>query len=233
MDALALQVHSNQEQHRGARCRASSTSTELPWRIRIDGALAPEGAASRRESLSNLHGIPGARRLPGPGDQSSDSIERHTMIAKPNTITGSPEAPRSADSDPFRDAAGRLRQEIDATFAAFRRSRYVDRQLLGLTVFDGALRVGAFLCLGAVGVAVALAATALLVGGARRGLALWSGGAWWSDIVLALGLALLLPAVAHLVRRGVHRSALSRTRLELARTPASTSTPDASPKVTT
>jgi len=132
----------------------------------------------------------------------------------------SPEAPRPAGHDPSRDATGRLRQEIDATYTALRRSWYAERQAIGLSIFEGAFRLGTFVFLGALGLAVALSAAALLVVGSRRGLALWTGGAWWSDIMLAFGLALAVAAIAQLVRRGVRRSVSSSTRRQLAQAPS-------------
>lgn len=131
-------------------------------------------------------------------------------------IPRSPQASVPPAADPFREATGRLRAELDETFVALRRTVYVERQILGLSIFDAAFRCAVFACLGATGLAIAIASAWLLVASTRRGLAQWTGGAWWSDLVLALLLALALAGAAHGVRRLVHRSALARTRRGLA-----------------
>jgi len=115
-------------------------------------------------------------------------------------------------ADPFREATGRLRTEAVATWTALKRSFYVERQSLGLSMFEGAFRLMTFIGLGATGIALTILAAFLVVGSARRGLTLWTQDAWWSDIVVAVFLGASVVLIAHAVRRYVHRSVLACTR---------------------
>lgn len=139
----------------------------------------------------------------------------HTIDERSADIPRSPHDNGAAAPDPFREATDRLRAEFGVTYTAIRRFLYIERQALGLSLFEGAFRVGTFVCLGLTGFALAITAALLLVTSTRRGLALWTNGAWWSDLVLALALGIGIVTVAHMVRRYVHRSVLARTRREL------------------
>ncbi len=139
----------------------------------------------------------------------------HTIDERSADIPRSPQNNGATAADPFREATDRLRAEFGVTYTAIRRCLYVERQALGLSLFEGAFRLGTLVCLGLTGLALAITAALLLVTSLRRGLALWTDGAWWSDLVLALALGIGIVAVAQMVRRYVHRSVLARTRREL------------------
>lgn len=139
-----------------------------------------------------------------------DTIREHS-----NEVPGSPSNGSAAPQEPFREAAERLRQEFDATLNSFQRSVYAERQALGLRIFDGAFRWGTYVWIGAVTLALAITSVYLIVASTRRGLALWTSDAWWSDLVLAVALVLAVVVAAHTLRRYVHRSALERTRRAL------------------
>lgn len=127
------------------------------------------------------------------------------------------EKPIGADqADPFREATGRLRAEFDGAFTALRRSLFVERKALGLSIFESAFQFLTLLGLAATGIALTITAALLFVGSARRGLALLTEGAWWSDLVLAFALGATVVLVAHSVRRYVHRSVLASTLRGLA-----------------
>ncbi len=143
-------------------------------------------------------------------------------IDNPSADVSRPGQPTPA-ADPFREATGRLRTEVDATWTALKRSFYVERQSLGLSMFEGAFRLMTFIGLGATGIALTILAAFLVVGSARRGLAMLTKDAWWSDIVVAAFLGLSVVLIAHAVRRYVHRSVLASTRRGLeSRTGATT-----------
>jgi hypothetical protein len=126
--------------------------------------------------------------------------------------------------DEFAAASARLRSEVDETLSGLRRVLFVEWQALELSFFDTALRAAVFLGLGVVAIAMAVSAGLLAVASARRGLAILFQDAWWSDLALGLVVGAVLSITAVAVRRGVHRSALERTRVRLAqdrRTPNS------------
>lgn len=156
----------------------------------------------------------------------------HTIDERSADIPRSPHDNGATAADPFREATDRLRAEFGVTYTAIRRCLYIERQALGLSLFEGAFQLGTFLCLGLVGLALAITAALLLVASTRRGLALWTDGAWWSDLVLAVALGVAIVAVAHFVRRSVHKSVLASTRRGLS-APAMQSAPKATAETAT
>jgi hypothetical protein len=114
--------------------------------------------------------------------------------------------------DEFTQAREHLITEFKQAFTAWKRALYVERRAIGLSLFDAGLRAAVLAGVTISWLAVAVTATLLFVGGARRGLQLWTGGAWWSDVVLAIALVGMLAGAAHAVRRFVHRSTLEKTR---------------------
>lgn len=136
---------------------------------------------------------------------TSTTIDRKTGARPPG-------APTHSEGDAFGVARGHLVAEIDQAFTALKRSLYIERRALGLSLFDTAYRAAAFAAAAISGLAIALVATLLSVASARRGLQLWTNGAWWSDLALGILLVLLLAVSAHALRRFVHRSTLAGTR---------------------
>ncbi|MDZ4773753.1 MAG: hypothetical protein SGI72_11540 [Planctomycetota bacterium] len=120
-------------------------------------------------------------------------------------------------SEELRLAREALSAEIDGVFNGLKRSLYIEKRVLGLSIFDTGYRVAGFAAAAISGLAVALIATFLVVTSARRGMQMWTNDAWWSDLVLAVALLALLIGIAHAVRRWVHRSTLAETRRELDR----------------
>jgi len=124
--------------------------------------------------------------------------------------------------DPFHEATGRLRAEFDTTMTALRRSFSVQRKALGLSIFEGGYRLMTFIGLGLTAITLIIYAAFLFVGSARQGLTLWTNGAWWSDLVVALVLGGSIVLIAHSVRRKVHRAALASARRGLESSPETT-----------
>jgi hypothetical protein len=118
---------------------------------------------------------------------------------------------QSADEE-LRLARERLSTEIQSVFRRVKRSLYVERQILGLALFDAGFRAAAYFVALLCTLVVALGSTWFAVASVRRGLYEWTRGAWWSDLVLAALLFGALAIVSLLVRRGVHRAALRRTQ---------------------
>lgn len=132
----------------------------------------------------------------------------------PNLRRNAHAAP-GAGPDPLEAATGKLRSEWEQAFSALKRSFYVERQALGLKLFDFAFRLALIVCAGFTLIALSVAGALLVVIGARSGLAAWTGGAWWADLVLGAAILGLLAWGAHLARRAVHRRTLARTRSHL------------------
>jgi hypothetical protein len=139
-----------------------------------------------------------------------------TTIDQP-TRARTPGASARTASDEFTVARGHLSDEIKAAFVALKRSLYIERQALGLSLFDTGYRLAGFAAAAICGIAVALVATLLSVASARRGLQVLTDGAWWSDLVLAVLLMVLLAGAAHALRRFIHRSTLAETRRVLSK----------------
>lgn len=127
-----------------------------------------------------------------------------------------------AAADPFREATGRLRTEFDTTMTALKRSLYIERKALGLAIFENGFRLMTFVGLGATAIALTIFAGFLFVGSVRQGLVLWTNGAWWSDLVLAVVLGGSIALIAHSLRRYVHRSVLASARRGLESRPEKT-----------
>lgn len=135
----------------------------------------------------------------------------------------------AAPPNELAEATANLRSEVDRAFTALRRSFYVERQALGLSLFDAAVRASIFAGLGLIGLALSITATILGVVAARQGLNLLFDGAWWSDLVLAALLMGIVAAAVAIVSRSVHKGVLARTKRALAEGPLkSTSTERAS-----
>lgn len=117
--------------------------------------------------------------------------------------------------DEFARATAALGAELGEALSAFRRSLLAERQIVQLRLFELALRAGLWACALLCASALSLAAALLIVGSARQGLSLWSGSAWWSDLVLGLSILGLVAWGVHGARRGVHRRALARVRSAL------------------
>jgi len=135
-----------------------------------------------------------------------------------------PESPNPSNgsaADPFHLAAERLRVEVDQTLSALKRAAYVERESLGLALFDVGLRGFLYATAGAAVLALAVAATLLVVSGARAGLQSWTGNAWWSDWILAIASLAVIAVAVRVTRGAVHRSTLNRTRRALAASRAS------------
>lgn len=136
-----------------------------------------------------------------------------------------PSAKQQIASDELRVARERLHSEIDGVLTALKRAWLVERKVIGLVIFDAGYRAACYAALALAGLLTLLVATLLLLAGARHGLRVWTDGAWWSDVVLAVVLIGILAAVAHGVRRTVHRSTLATTHRMLSETPAVGSRP--------
>jgi multisubunit Na+/H+ antiporter MnhG subunit len=141
---------------------------------------------------------------------NSTTIDQQTRARTPG-------ASARKSSNEFTVARGHLSAEIKAALVALRRSLYIERQALGLSLFDTGYRLAAFAAAALCGMAVALIATLLSVASARRGLQLLTDGAWWSDLALAILLLVLLAGAAHALRRFIHRSTLAETRRVLSK----------------
>lgn len=147
------------------------------------------------------------------------------MQAPEPQVNGS-HAPQAADGaqDEVATSTARLRAELEGAFAALLRAAYVQRQALSLKLFDSALRMGAVLVVGISVLALAVTSAMFAMLAVRRGLSAALHGAWWSDLVLAAAVAVLLAVAATLARRAFHKSVLQRTRRRLAegKSPAAT-----------
>ena len=117
--------------------------------------------------------------------------------------------------DAFTSARENLLTEFKQAFGAWKRALYTQRQVIGLSLFDSAYKALLLVAALISFLALTLVATLLFVSSVRRGLQLWSAGAWWSDLALAALLALMLGGTAYAVRRMVHRSTLAKTRQTL------------------
>jgi hypothetical protein len=135
------------------------------------------------------------------------------MVATPS----SSRVPSQPESDDFRVAAEQLRAELGQTMTAVKRTLYVERQALGLSIFDSAFHVASVAMGTAVGLALAVAAAILLVTGARGGMQALSGDAWWGDLVVAVTALLVVVGGALVYKRWMHRTVLSKTRRMLAK----------------
>jgi hypothetical protein len=123
-----------------------------------------------------------------------------------------PDSREKLASEELRLAHERLTAEFDGVFSRLKRSLYIEKRALGLTIFDTGYRVAGLAAVALSGLAIALLATLLVVASARRCIHLWTGDAWWSDMALAAVLLILLMSIAHALRRWIHRSTLAKTR---------------------
>jgi len=139
------------------------------------------------------------------------NINSTTIGQKPEARTSG----ASANRDAFTSARENLLTEFKQAFGAWKRALYTQRQVIGLSLFDSAYKALLLAAAVIAFLALTLVATLLFVSSVRRGLQLWSQGAWWSDLALAALLILMLAGTAHAVRRMVHRSTLAKTRQTL------------------
>ena len=143
------------------------------------------------------------------------------MNINSTTIGQKPEARASGASanqsnrDAFTSARENLLTEFKQAFGAWKRALYTQRQVIGLSLFDSAYKALLLTAAVIAFLALSLVATLLFVSSVRRGMQLWTAGAWWSDLALAALLILMLAGAAHAVRRMVHRSTLAKTRQTL------------------
>lgn len=128
------------------------------------------------------------------------------------------DAPAHPASEELRLAREALNTEIHGVFRSLKRALYVEKRVLGLTMFDAGYRLAGFAAVTLSGLAISLVATLLLVASVRRGLQVLTQDAWWSDLILAVVLLALLFGAAPAYRRFIHRSTLAETRRELNRT---------------
>lgn len=148
-----------------------------------------------------------------------------------------PVKPRSSGSSerPSNDESRAARERLGADFgqmvAALKRAAYLERRLLGLTIATTIVRAASIAAAIVAGIVVAGAAALLAIAGARRGVQLLTDGAWWADILLAVGLIAALCASVHFTLRAVHRSALARTRRELGASGAHGASPPSAPEM--
>ncbi len=131
--------------------------------------------------------------------------------------------------DEFARTTAALGAEFEQAFSAFRRSLLAERQVLQLRLFELALRAGLWACALMCASALSLAAALLIVGSVRQGLSLWSGSAWWSDLLLGGMILGLVAWCVHGARRAVHRRALARVRRALPHEPGPQASPPTSP----
>jgi hypothetical protein len=87
-------------------------------------------------------------------------------------------------------------------------------------LFDAAWRSVMAAIAAVMAIIVAASATLLLIEGARRGLATWTGNAWLSDLVLGGVLAAALGSGLYSVQRMVHQTTLKRMQRKIAPTRA-------------
>lgn len=124
--------------------------------------------------------------------------------------------PSTSEPDEFQAALGTLRAEFGSTWNAVRRAAYVERQSLGLTMYDAASKLIGWACALAALFVLTISAVLLFLHGARRGLQEWTDDAWWCDPALAILVAGGVVLAFHGLRRHVHRSTLSRVKRALA-----------------
>jgi hypothetical protein len=149
------------------------------------------------------------------------------MVVSPHTdphLHGDGASGADAEAQSLEAAARRLRTEWQHTLTAVKRAYYVERQVLGLKVFDVGFRVALGVLGGFTAIALAVAGALLVVFGARRGLVVWTRDAWWVDLIVGAVILALLGLGAFLARRAVHRGTLARTRAHLGL--AATTDPD-------
>jgi hypothetical protein len=128
------------------------------------------------------------------------------------------EAPSEAKAgaDELHAAARSWGEELRVVWATLVRALELQRQEAALRLFDAAWSAILVALAALAGLILAGCATLLLVAGARRGLATWTEGAWWSDMVLGAGLAALVVGGLQLVQKAKHRRALRRAQRALA-----------------
>ena len=141
-----------------------------------------------------------------------------TPARDPESLRAEGRSPASAaaeDPDRLEAAASSWRQEVDAIRAALMRSLDLQKRAVGLRLFDAAWR-GVIAAMGIV-VAIVMAACAalLLIEGARRGLATWSGDAWWSDLVIGGVLAAVVCSGLYSVQRIAHQTSRKQVQRKL------------------
>lgn len=132
----------------------------------------------------------------------------------PNSSRTAGPAP-AAGPDPLATARAHLVAEWNLAYTALKRFLYLERQVLGIKLFDVAFGAALVLLGGFTVIAVSIAGALLVVIGARRGLEIWTHGAWWADVVLGGVILGLVALGAHLARRSIHRGTLARARLHL------------------
>ena len=127
----------------------------------------------------------------------------------------SKEALRRERDEELQTAARALRSELTEVLASLKRSWLIERQAIGLAIFDSAFRVGMALLASAAALVLSAAGTLLLVSAARRWMDAATDAAWWGDLVLGIAITSALALGAYAVRRRVHRKAFERTQAAL------------------
>lgn len=163
------------------------------------------------------------RRSP-PTDVNGSTPGASASFQDAPTENGSGPATGRSAEEPLRA----VREELGRAWTAWRRSWMAERRLWQLRAFDLSLRIGIWTCALLCASALSLVAAYLIVRSLRLGLERWSGGAWWSDLVLGTFILAVIAFAIARARRGVHRRALARVQLELALPP---SDPDAAQEV--
>lgn len=153
---------------------------------------------------------------------SNNALHEHAASREPSPG-------QQAASDELRVARERLNAEVEGAFTTFKRMLFVERKALGLAVFDSAYMAACYGALALTGLMTMLVATWLLLASVRRGLQIWTDGAWWSDLVLGAVLIGILAGIAHGARRYVHRSTLAKTRRALSESDLAKSSPAPGP----
>lgn len=129
-------------------------------------------------------------------------------------------AARARKDEEFENATALLHAEYDQARSALGRLWFVERQRLRVKALDAAFKAGVALCALAAATTITILTVLLLVGSTRRGMAQWTGNAWWSDVVIGVVLVAVLVVATLLVRRAYHRKALASALQHLAQHPA-------------
>ncbi len=108
----------------------------------------------------------------------------------------------------LHEAVSAVKAEFREARAALGRSLRLQRKALRLAAFDSAYKAGIGLVYFGLALTMSIAAALLGLSGLREGLVVWTHGAWWADLLLALFVALALAASALALRRRVFRSIL-------------------------
>lgn len=111
---------------------------------------------------------------------------------------------------------GELRDEIDRSVVAFRRTVVLQKAKLEVAVVDGLFAAALGAVGGLVGAVLVALGTALVVLGLRGGLRAATDGAWWVDVVLGAVLLGVIAGGLVWTRRRAAARTLGRTRDKLA-----------------